>query len=916
MADRLSAPPAVDVFVAGGTVRAVAAAAEAAKRGLSVMLAAPRLVLGDELAATLQLWLRDGESADGELTAEMFASGSPATPHRVKTVLDRAILQCGIAVRFGCLPVGASLASDGRIASVTMAARQGVFTVGCGTVIDATDSALIAAFAGAAFRTRPGPKPAVRRIVLAPHSADGASAARSVRFGDFAYFEYDVPLRSDGDAYPHQAALEQTVRDRTAPAGTLRSSERIIRIPDRVLGDEPLPDGLYVLGPCTESSVAEAESLLRPSTAERAGRRIGDAAAEHAVRRPAPPPADGAPFSTDSLPQWGHWDVVVVGGGTAGACAAIGAARQGCRVLVTEFQEGLGGTGTVGLIGRPYHGQQIGFAHEVPFPGDGMTIEDKMEWYRRELRSRGVDVWLGALGFSPLLEGNRATGIALATRWGAGKATADVLVDATGNADLAIAAGADWRFGALPEDLALQGAGCGTRPPGATYVNSDFLLVDEGDPVDVSRALIGARLGANPEAYDTVPLLQTRERRTVVGDHTLSYLDQIAGRTYPDSIVSSCSDYDSHGYPSLSYFALLPHDEESSRANHPAPGGRCFTPYRCLLPEGMDGILVAGIGISMHRDASALVRMQHDLHNQGYAAGVAAAMISGDSGSTRDLDVRALQRHLIAIGNLPPEVLGHEHWVPPSNAALHDAMLAYCNARNPSEAGKPLALLLAHGRRSHPIVAAHFADSAGDQAVRLARLLGHFGDPQGVPALVDALSGIRAWDPKILQGKMAEYAHLPTPVDSLILAVGWTKDERGLPEILRMTNLLDATVTLSHHRAVALALETIGSPRACAGLRDLLCRPGMRGHAQTRIVPLRDKPSEKRRRTEALREIVLARALYRCGDCEGLGASILREYCRDLRSLLGRHAGAVLRNEGSAGCPSTSRGGADRLQGF
>ncbi len=44
--------------------------------------------------------------------------------------------------------------------------------------------------------------------------------------------------------------------------------------------------------------------------------------------------------------------------------------------------------------------------------------------------------------------------------------------------------------------------------------------------------------------------IQTRERRRIVGDHVLAYLDQIAGRTYPDSIVFSGSDYDSHGYPS------------------------------------------------------------------------------------------------------------------------------------------------------------------------------------------------------------------------------------------------------------------------------------------------------------------------------------------------------------------------------
>lgn len=67
----------------------------------------------------------------------------------------------------------------------------------------------------------------------------------------------------------------------------------------------------------------------------------------------------------------------------------------------------------------------------------------------------------------------------------------------------------------------------------------------------------------------------TRERRRIIGEHTLSYLDQIAGRTYPDTIVYSASTYDSHGYPSEDIFALLPHDQESRKKNQPAPGGTC-----------------------------------------------------------------------------------------------------------------------------------------------------------------------------------------------------------------------------------------------------------------------------------------------------------------------------------------------------
>jgi len=47
-------------------------------------------------------------------------------------------------------------------------------------------------------------------------------------------------------------------------------------------------------------------------------------------------------------------------------------------------------------------------------------------------------------------------------------------------------------------------------------------------------------------------------------------------------------------------------------------------------------------------------------------------------------------------------------------------------------------------------------------------------------------------------------------------------------------------------------------------------------------------------RNLALSEIYLARALYRCGDYEGLGAKTLTQYSQDLHGHYARHAKAVL----------------------
>jgi len=92
---------------------------------------------------------------------------------------------------------------------------------------------------------------------------------------------------------------------------------------------------------------------------------------------------------------------------------------------------------------------------------------------------------------------------------------------------------------------------------------------------------------------------------------------------------------------------------------------------------------------------------------------------------------------------------------------------------------------------------------------------------------------------------------------------------------------------------VALALEQFKLPVAAKPLADLLKKPGMQGHALTSPVT-KGKLEE---RTASLREITLARALYHCGDYQGLGRKILEQYKRDLRGLFARHARAVLREK-------------------
>ena len=367
------------------------------------------------------------------------------------------------------------------------------------------------------------------------------------------------------------------------------------------------------------------------------------------------------------LPVLGEYDVVVVGGGTGGAPAGIAAARQGAKTLVVEYLHGLGGVGTMGLIGKYYYGHREGFTKELDQglldlgghasdksePGQAWNSQVKMEWYRRELRKAGADIWSGVLGCGAFVEGKRVKGVVVATPHGRGVVLAKAVVDSTGSAAIAAAAGAQEIY-ISGEHIAVQGTGLPYWEPGARYTNTDYAFIDDLDVVDAWQSFLAGRKKF-ADRYDLGQLIDSRERRQIVGDFFLSPMDVYLGRTFPDSVVRANSNFDSHGFTIHPMFMLRPPDRKALP---------CYVPYRCLLPKGIEGVLVTGLGVSAHRDVMPVIRMQPDVQNQGYAAGVAAATAARTGKGLREIDVRELQRHLVEKGNLPKEVLTHEDSFP------------------------------------------------------------------------------------------------------------------------------------------------------------------------------------------------------------------------------------------------------------
>jgi len=875
-------------------------------------------------------------------------------PMHVKKTLDEALIDAKVPFLYSCYATDVLVDAQGNPAGIVMANRAGRQAVVAKTIIDATDRAWVARLSGAKFTAYPTGQRSLRRVVIGGEVQQGTGIqSRTIdppfrgRFpnqaktasGVYPVIEYTLDLPVPEDTWAAWAKADQLARSMTYHPDQQFTSDVLFEVPPDSIqgaskssaatalpGDVPIaafqPSGvarLYVLGGCADVPRDLAARLLRPLALMDLGARLGKAAATEAqslatpsgarvrvaTASPTPSPAGKQelvpgdvrevlqgvrPFQKSStvgqdartLPVLAKYDVVVIGGGTAGAPAGIASARAGAKTLVVEYLSALGGVGTAGAISTYCAGNRVGFTGTVP-GGATWIIEQRMEWWRSELLKAGADIWFATVGCGTLVDDQRVTGAVVATPHGRGVVLAKVVVDATGNADTAAAAGAPCAYTDASE-LAMQGTGLPGRRLGATYTNTDFTIVDETDLIDIWQVFVHAK-HKYPDAFDQGQLIDTRERRTIIGDFFMTLLDQVNRRTYEDTICQARGgSYDTHGYTV----------DPLTIVTHPNTGKLLIDiPYRCLLPKGLDGILVTGLGVSAHRDAIPLIRMQPDIQNLGYATGRAAAMAAQSGTLTRNIDVRQLQEHLQEIGNLRPNVLGQRDSYPMPSEEIAAAVESL--KKNFDRA----AVIFAHPEPSLPLLRKALADAAPGDKPKFALMLATLGDAAGLEVLAEDVRATPEWDRGWNYKGMGQFGNALSPLDCKIVALGRTRDPRALPVILEKLQTLTATHEFSHHRAAGLALELIADPRAAQPLAALLQKPEMSGycHPSIEVAIQREAPggtNAEQTRRESIRELALARALFRCGDHQELGEKILKTYTQDLRGHLARHAQAVL----------------------
>ena len=407
-------------------------------------------------------------------------------------------------------------------------------------------------------------------------------------------------------------------------------------------------------------------------------------------------------------------DVLVVGGGPAGVGAALAAARQGARVLLIEQSGAVGGVATSGLMshwtGRTAHigiyGEMLRRAQDGPDPQ--VINPEKLKTVLLDmLHAAGAQWQLYTFASDAIVQDGVIRGVITESKSGREAIIARIVVDATGDGDIAAKAGVPYTKGRAedgkmqPMTLMFKVGGVDTGRvvrfvggfedtydtpegdiqtlakqhlpfpaghlliyrstlPGVVTCNmTNSINVDGTQAADLTRADYECRRQLEPivaflrryvqgfeQCYviSAAAQIGVRETRHFVGEYTLTAEDILAARVFDDWVVPQVHfNFDVHN---LTGSGL---DETGVQKHFDQP--RHYTiPYRCFVPLKVENLFLAGRNISGTHKAHSNFRVMPICVLMGQAVGVAAALCVQQQVTPRQLDVHAVQAILAAQG--------------------------------------------------------------------------------------------------------------------------------------------------------------------------------------------------------------------------------------------------------------------------
>ena len=412
-------------------------------------------------------------------------------------------------------------------------------------------------------------------------------------------------------------------------------------------------------------------------------------------------------------------DVVVIGGGPAGFSAAVNAARGGAKTMLIEQSGTVGGVATSGLMSHWTGGTQGGFYEEIIERSkdteetdikhllDHTINPEKLKFVFLEmLDEAGVDLKLYTFACAPIMESNKTTGVVIESKSGREAVMAKVVIDASGDGDIAAKAGVPFTKGReddgkmQPMTLMFKVGGVDTKR--AVFLDSfeDTCQVPEGDlqtlgkktlpfPAghillyrttlpgivtcnmtncievdgtkagDLTKAEYECRKQMNPivdflrryvPGYEkcfvisSASIIGVRETRHLEGEYTLTEKDILCARIFEDWVVTKAYfNFDVHN---ISGSGL-----DKSGAQKEFAQAKGYTiPYRCFIPRKIENLMFCGRNISGNHLAHSNYRVMPICANMGQAIGNAAALCIYKNVTPRELNASDLQKKLKSQG--------------------------------------------------------------------------------------------------------------------------------------------------------------------------------------------------------------------------------------------------------------------------
>lgn len=423
-------------------------------------------------------------------------------------------------------------------------------------------------------------------------------------------------------------------------------------------------------------------------------------------------------YSTSTTKLWDS-DVLVIGSGSSGATAAITAAQQGARVTLVERYGFMGGISTqvldtfygfytpgsearkvVGGVPDQVVDALMRRKRAILRPntygaGQGITYDPqalKVIW-ETLAKSAGVRLLYHTFVVDTLVEHGRVRGVIAVNKGGFYEIPARVVIDASGDADVAAAAGVRCegaeqgalqsltttfhminvdterartvkkaQLHALMGEAIEQGYAL-PRKEGSVHITpfdgvmvTNMTRVSGVNPLDVvalTEAEVEGRRQAEEYArflVDKVPgyeravlgqfshQIGVRESRRIYGRYRLTREDVLGARDFDDAIARCGAPIEDHHAGNDTAWQYLP------------DGATYGIPYRCLLPEAVDGLLVVGRCLSADHDAHASVRSMGQCMAMGQAAGMAAVIANAGGVMPHEVNIHTLRSRLAQIG--------------------------------------------------------------------------------------------------------------------------------------------------------------------------------------------------------------------------------------------------------------------------